>query len=194
MMASKESKYSPRRIEAQAKQQRALGLRMAGRTWAEIAEAVGYSNHTGAIAAVKVALQQSLQEPAQYYKALTLERLTKVLQVHWPSMINHNMLATDKVLRVLADIRALLGLDAPIKEDIMIVGTNYDDPRAELDARLITILERRAKAQGLGLPVSRTEPASLVGLEALGEGKSVSTNGSMVHLDAPDGSGSREDS
>ena len=31
-----ESKLSPRRIEAQSKQQQALELRMAGRTWSEI--------------------------------------------------------------------------------------------------------------------------------------------------------------
>jgi hypothetical protein len=188
-----ESKYSPRRIKANEKQRRALELRMAGRAWSEIAEAVGYSNHTGAIAAVKVALDKSLQEPAQHYRSLTLERLTRVLQVHWPSMLNHDMAATDRVLRVISDIRALLGLDAPIKEDITLTGRVEYDFRAELDTRLVTLLERRAEAEAFSFPDSGGNSEGAIGLADMGKAKPASTNGSMVHLDAVNGTGSRED-
>jgi hypothetical protein len=188
-----ESKYSPRRIKANEKQRRALELRMAGRAWSEIAEAVGYSTHTGAIAAVKVALDKTLQEPAQHYRALTLERLTRVLQVHWPSMLNHEMAATDRVLRTLADIRALLGLDAPIKEDITLTGRLEYDFRAELDSRLVTLLERRAEAETFRIADSRTESGTANRLVDMGSAKPTSTNGSVVHLDAANGTGSRED-
>jgi hypothetical protein len=188
-----ESKYSPRRIQANEKQRRALELRMAGRSWADIAKAVGYSNHTGAIAAVKVALDKSLQEPAQHYRALTLERLTRVLQVHWPSMLNHDMPATDRVIRVIADIRALLGLDAPIKEDIILTGRVEYDFRAELDARLVTLLERRASAEVASFTDAGTERETSIGVVDMGKEESASTNGSMVHLDATDGTWGRKD-
>ena len=50
-----ESSMSPRRINAVEKQRRAVELRLAGRTWQEIADALGYSSHTSAIDAVKTA-------------------------------------------------------------------------------------------------------------------------------------------
>jgi len=108
-----ESKYSPRRITAFAKQRKALELRMAGRTWQEIADSLEYKGHSGAIAAVDKALQRTLQEPAESYRALTLERLTKVLQVFWPQMLRADPVAARTVLQTLGDIRKLMGLDAP---------------------------------------------------------------------------------
>jgi hypothetical protein len=188
-----ESKYSPRRIQASEKQRRALELRMAGRSWSDIAKAVGYSNHTGAIAAVKVALDKSLQEPAQHYRALTLERLTRILQVHWPSMLNHDMPATDRIIRVIADIRALLGLDAPIKEDITLTGRVEYDFRAELDSRLVTLLERRKEAETFSFTNTGTESTAIMGMARMGKAESTGTNGSVVHLDATNGTGSGED-
>ena len=110
-----ESKMSPRRIEAVRRQQHALELRMAGRTWQEIADNLGYANHSGALLAVKAALQSTLRPPADHYRALTLERLTKVLQVHWPLMLQADAVATRLCLQVIGDIRQLMGLDSPSK-------------------------------------------------------------------------------
>jgi hypothetical protein len=110
-----ESKLSPRRIEAVHKQQQALELRMAGRTWQEIGNTLGYANHTGAIAAVKTALRSSLQPPADHFRALTLERLSKILQVHWPLMLQADAASTRLCLQVIGDIRELMGLDSPAR-------------------------------------------------------------------------------
>ena len=110
-----ESKLSPRRIDAIHRQQQALELRMAGRTWQEIADTLGYANHTGAIAAVRTALQSTLQPPADHFRSLTLERLTKILQVHWPLMLQADPVSTRLCLQVIGDIRELRGLDSPAK-------------------------------------------------------------------------------
>ena len=110
-----ESKLSPRRIEARNKQQQALELRMAGRTWQEIAEHLGYKSHTGAIEAVKVALARSNHEAAEDYRNLTLGRLTKILQVHWPLMLQADPVASKLCLQTIKDMRELTGLDAPSK-------------------------------------------------------------------------------
>ena len=110
-----DSKLSPRRIGAVAKQRQALELRMGGRTWQEIADALGYANHSGAYAAVKTALQASLQAPAQHYRDLTLERLTKILQVHWPLMLQADRDSTRLCLQTIKEIRELMGLDSPTK-------------------------------------------------------------------------------
>jgi len=110
-----ESKTSPRRIQAVHKQRQALELRMAGRTYDEIAAQMGYSNHSSALYAVKKALEKTLEAPAAQYRALTLERLTKVLQVFWPAMLGGDDDAARTVLHALRDIRQLMGLDAPQK-------------------------------------------------------------------------------
>lgn len=108
-----ESKTSPRRIVAYQKQRRALELRMAGRTWQEIADKLQYRGHSGAIAAVEKALVRTLEAPAHSYRALTLERLTKILQVFWPLMLQGDHNAARTVLQTIQDIRKLMGLDAP---------------------------------------------------------------------------------
>lgn len=118
-----ESLTSPRRIRAVEKQRQALELRMAGRTYTEIAKTLHYANHAGAIAAVKTALQKTLQPTGDEFRALTLERLTKILQVHWPAMLQHDEKASILALRTIKDIRELLGLDAPQKLDIRMAVT-----------------------------------------------------------------------
>ena len=110
-----ESKLSVRRIEAQNKQHQALELRMAGRTWQEIADHLGYASHTGAYEAVKVALSRSNHEAVEDYRSLTIGRLTKILQIHWPLMLQGDGNATRFCLQTIKDMRDLLGLDSPSK-------------------------------------------------------------------------------
>lgn len=110
-----ESKLSVRRIEAQNKQHQAMELRLAGRTWQEIADHLGYASHTGAYEAVKVALSRSNHEAVEDYRSLTIGRLTKILQVHWPLMLQGDGNATRFCLQTIKDMRDLLGLDSPAK-------------------------------------------------------------------------------
>ena len=65
-----ESKLSPRRIGAVQKQQQALEMRIAGHNWQEIADTLGYSDHSGAFRAVESALQKTLKAPSEEYKFL----------------------------------------------------------------------------------------------------------------------------
>ena len=110
-----ESKTSPRRIQAVMKQRQALEMRMAGHTYDQIAHELGYKDHTSALYSVKKALQKTLEPPAQQYRALTLERLTMVMQTFWPAMLTGDDDAARTVLHALKDIRQLMGLDAPQK-------------------------------------------------------------------------------
>ena len=61
------------------------------------------------------ALEKTLAPPAQQYRALTLERLTMVMQTFWPAMLTGDDDAARTVLHALRDIRQLMGLDAPQK-------------------------------------------------------------------------------
>ena len=110
-----ESQMSPRRVEAALKQRTALELRMAGRTWQEIAEHLGYANHSGAIAAVRTALSKTLQEPAENFRAMQLERLEKIIQVYWPMMLRGDIAGGNMCLKAIKDLRDMLRLDSPTK-------------------------------------------------------------------------------
>ena len=110
-----ESKYSPRRIEAVDKQRQAVELRMAGRTWQEIADALGYADHSGAVRAVQDSLQKTRGVPSAEFRELTLERLTKILQVQWPSMLRGEVPAAKLCLQTIGDMRQLMGVDMPSK-------------------------------------------------------------------------------
>ena len=106
------STLSPRRLEAQDKQRKALELRLEGWKWPAIAKALGYANHTGAINAVKVALTRVDHEEVGHYRALTHERLTKIVETYWPSMLQGDVSSAKVCLTAMKDIRELLGLDA----------------------------------------------------------------------------------
>ena len=110
-----ESKYSLRRLNAVDKQRRAVELRMAGRTFQEIADTLGYSTHSGAIRAVKDSLQKTLGVPSAEFRELTLERLTKILQVQWPDMLRGEASAAKVCLQAIGDMRQLMGVDMPAR-------------------------------------------------------------------------------
>ena len=95
-----------------------MELRMAGRRWEEIRDALGYRTYTAAIMAVQALLDRTAKEPVERFRALTLERLTKVVQVFYPAMVSGDEKAGMMVLRAVADIRQLLGLDAPVKVQV----------------------------------------------------------------------------
>jgi hypothetical protein len=161
-----ESKLSPRRIEAQNKQQQALELRMAGRTWAEIAEHLGYKSHTGAIEAVKVALSRSNHEAVEDYRSLTLGRLTKVLQVHWPLMLQADPVASKLCLQTIKDMRELMGLDSPARlEHTGANGAPIQHEVMTLDVGDITeAIEVLRDAGAVRLDTNGHAPASLDGI------------------------------
>ena len=161
-----ESKLSPRRIEAQSKQQQALELRMAGRTWSEIAEHLGYKSHTGAIEAVKVALARSNHEATADYRNLTLGRLTKVLQVHWPLMLQADPISSKLCLQTIKDMRELMGLDSPTRlEHTGADGAPIQHEVMTLDVGDITqAIEVLRDAGAVRLETNGHSPASLDGI------------------------------
>src|ERR1700736_4114313 len=72
------SPTSPRRLRALENQRQALGLRMAGASFDEIAESLGYANRAGAHKAVMTAIEGTLREPAAQVRELELKRLDRL--------------------------------------------------------------------------------------------------------------------
>jgi len=110
-----ESKYSLKRLNAAEKQRRAVELRMAGRTWKEIGDTLGYADHSGAIRAVQDSLKKTLGVPSAEFRELTLERLTRILAVQWPDMLRGEVAAAKICLQAIGDMRQLMGVDMPAR-------------------------------------------------------------------------------
>ncbi len=154
-----ESRYSPRRLEAMKREQQALELRMAGRTWLEISLALGYADNSGPIRAVEGLLKRTLTPTVEHWRALSAERLSKILEVFWPRMVGGDEGAGKICLRAVSDLRALFGTDAPIKVQVDIqeearrIAREMGLPEDEID-KVVREAEKllKAGAKWLGGP------------------------------------------
>ena len=95
----------------------ALTLRMEGKTFEEIAAALGYANRSCAYAAVMAALERNIDEPTAEMRNLELKRLDKMLAGLWPSASKGNGLAVDRALKIMARRARLMGLDIEGSDD-----------------------------------------------------------------------------
>lgn len=107
-----------RRVKAHTRQLQALELRKAGLTYARIAEVCGYASKMGAHKAVQAAIRSTLREVAEDVRSLEIDRLDALLTGVYPQAIKGNQGAIDRVLRIMERRAKLLGLDAPVQQEI----------------------------------------------------------------------------
>jgi hypothetical protein len=91
----------------------ALSLRITGTTIQEIADQLGYANHSGAYDAFMSALDATLREPAEKVRVLEVERLDRLMNGVWKRATDGDDFAIDRVLKIMDRRARLLGLDAP---------------------------------------------------------------------------------
>ena len=103
------------RIAATAKQAQALQLRIAGASYEQITQSLGYRSKATAWKAVEEALLRTIQEPANEVRAIELARLDRWLLNIQPLLQAGNLEAIDRGLKIMARLATLLGLDAPVK-------------------------------------------------------------------------------
>lgn len=107
-----------RRVKAHTRQLQALELRKAGLTYARIAEICGYASKIGAHKAVQAAIRSTLREVAEDVRSLEIDRLDALMTGVYPQAIKGNQGAIDRVLRIMERRAKLLGLDAPVQQEI----------------------------------------------------------------------------
>jgi hypothetical protein len=95
------------------KQVRALSLVRSGSSYDEIASELGYANRGSAWRLVNNALKSAVDDVAQDYVRLELDRLEAVLFAYWKAAMSGDYAAANIVLKVLIHIDRLLGLDKP---------------------------------------------------------------------------------
>jgi len=109
----------------------AVALRLAGRTYDEIAAALGCGHGTAyrAVAGHLAATRAEAAETAQELREVELQRLDRLLAVVGPMAEKGDLAAVDRVLRIQERRAAYLGLDAP-KASLVAVDARPDTVRA----------------------------------------------------------------
>ena len=85
-MGGRESKASPRRVAAAVRHQRALELRLEGKTYDQIAEELDYASDSGARKAIETELQRIREhtlETAGELMVMTLRQLDMIWESAW---------------------------------------------------------------------------------------------------------------
>ena len=96
----------------------AIQMRIAGATWDEIAEVVGYPDGARALAMVEGQLERELRhESKDAMRMMAGKRLERLLRSVWPKAIDpehpDQLPAIGKAREIIGDHRKLFGLDAP---------------------------------------------------------------------------------
>lgn len=111
------------------RRRQAVSLRLAGHTYQQIADRLGYRGHTGARAAVEKALREAIREPSREVITLELLRLDALQAALWPKALACDLAAVDRVLKVMERRARLLGLDVPVEQRVRV--TSETDARIE---------------------------------------------------------------
>lgn len=102
-----------REQQAHAKGEQALKLRLAGFSYGEIAQQVGYSDRGGAYKACQAALTRSMPEPNEELRHLELVRLERLQMAIWARALGGDPKAIDSALQIMGRRAKLSGLDVP---------------------------------------------------------------------------------
>ena len=122
-----ESKTSERRLSAAEKRVKALELRREGKTFQQIADALGYRSKTSAYDQVMKGLNDTMQEPADALRRLESERLDWLWREVENRMDIDHLWAVDRALKIMERRASLFGLDKQATQDLAEEAQRYLD-------------------------------------------------------------------
>lgn len=119
-MTAPESATSARRTQAAERARQAVALRLAGATFAQIAERLGVTAPAAykMVAKHLAALAKETAENAEQLRGMEIQRLDALQAALWTDAMRGDEQKVDRVLKIMARRAALLGLDAPAKQEI----------------------------------------------------------------------------
>lgn len=111
---------APRRAQATVRRAEALKMRIAGMGYAAIGKQLGVST-TAAYKLVQKAIEEIKErqaEDAEHLRRLEIERLDAAQSAIWPKVEKGDLMAIDRLIRILQRRSAYYGLDAPQKQEL----------------------------------------------------------------------------
>lgn len=102
---------SPARLADRERQTRAVAMRAAGRSYADIADALDYSSADTARKSVAALLDRVESDAADELRVLEGRRLDMLQAAVWPSALEGHLPAVDRVVRISERRARLFGLD-----------------------------------------------------------------------------------
>ncbi len=111
------ARATPSTLQTTQKRADAIRLRLAGCSYDQIAERLGYANRSSAFKAVEAGRLAILAEPAREMVALECARLDELMVALWPQALAGDVQAVDRVLRIMERRARYLGLDAPARTE-----------------------------------------------------------------------------
>jgi hypothetical protein len=137
---------------------KAVQLRREGRSCAEIGKQLGCSQSTAweAINRWLVAKRADIKEAADDVREMELARMDEMMAGIYPTALQGDMQAIDRVLRIMERRAKLLGIDAPTRQEVTGAEGGPLDIRAvasEFKAKLMALsdAELEAEAKRLGV-------------------------------------------
>jgi len=112
------TRTTPRTLAERDKAAQALALRKTGATYEQIAAHLGYSNRQSANRAVLRLLAAHEAENVADLRTLENMRLDDLLFAVYKAAKSGDLGAIDRALRIMERRAKLLGLDAPVKQEI----------------------------------------------------------------------------
>ena len=106
------------RMSSKEKQKRAMALKLAGASYAQIADNLGYADSSGAYKAVSRGMKNALQESAGDLRKIHYGRLEHMLMLVWPAVNQGDSRAVNSALQVMDRMERLYGLNEAQKVDI----------------------------------------------------------------------------
>lgn len=107
-----------KKLSTGEKTRRAMALKLSGASYAAIADALGYSDASGARKAVMRGMKSSQQESASELRKIHYARLEHLLALLWPDVTAKDLPSMDRALSVMDRMEKLLGLNAAAQLDI----------------------------------------------------------------------------
>lgn len=119
-----------KQVERVAKQLQAVEMRLAGYSFDQIAQSLGYAHRKGAERLFKAALQAGLREPAAEARQQEILRLERLLRAVWPHALSGSLEHVEQAAKLSGRICTLKGLDLPQK--VALTNPEGDKPYAAL--------------------------------------------------------------
>ena len=118
------------KAETLAMENRVMTLRLAGMQFDQIAEEVGYADASGSYKAYQRVMARTVQPVADEIREEEVRRLDRLIAAYWPRALgaggsDPSPKAAEVVYKAMDRRAKLLGLDAPVKQEVEV--TTYDD-------------------------------------------------------------------